>query len=88
MTARRIYLSALKKVKETIARVVNLPLRQIRARDDIRLDYGADPFSMTDLFIKLENRFGRALPEEYYVNAHQRGKSISPRELTLHLLAP
>lgn len=56
------------KVRDMLAKQLNLPADQIKPESDVVKDLGADSLDVVELLISLEDDYGVSIPEDDIVN--------------------
>lgn len=56
------------KVREMLAKQLNLSVDQIKPESDVVKDLGADSLDVVELLISLEDNYGVSIPEDDIVN--------------------
>ena len=56
------------KVRDMLAKQLNLSADQIKPESDVVKDLGADSLDVVELFISLEDDYGISIPEDDIVN--------------------
>ena len=58
----------LEKVRDMLAKQLNLSAEQIKPESDVVKDLGADSLDVVELLISLEDDYGISIPEDDIVN--------------------
>ncbi len=58
----------LEKVREMLAKQLNLSIDKIKPESDVVKDLGADSLDVVELLISLEDDYGISIPEDDIVN--------------------
>ena len=56
------------KVREMLAKQLNISVDQIKPESDVVKDLGADSLDVVELLISLEDNYGVSIPEDDIVN--------------------